>query len=268
MERVGERFARGLKDYLSGFGGAELAVEPKAGETMAYRDWRAASASELFFQYRVPQRKLAIDLTVPLPMLLSMLDIFYGGSGAQVELRDELTSAERRFAERVGERLAAVLSGAWSTVLPMQPSLSAVALAEGAANLCPGAEPVLVQSFALSGAPFAGAKLRVAYPLGALRSLLGQCVEGGKADSEDAAWSAAINAAALNVRLPVRTIFARPEISFSRLLSLQPGDIIPLLLPQHVPITVAGRHFAHGSIGEANGRAAIRIEKMKEGFAP
>jgi flagellar motor switch protein FliM len=81
----------------------------------------------------------------------------------------------------------------------------------------------------------------------------------------DAAWTGALNSALRDVRLPVRSVLARPEISLTKLLDLQVGDIIPLTIPRHVPITIAGRNFATGSIGEANGNAAIMIEHIEEG---
>ena len=46
---------------------------------------------------------------------------------------------------------------------------------------------------------------------------------------------------------------------------LAPGDFIPVCLPTRVPVTVAGRLLAHGTIGEANGRAAIKIDKLEHG---
>jgi flagellar motor switch/type III secretory pathway protein FliN len=80
----------------------------------------------------------------------------------------------------------------------------------------------------------------------------------------DAAWTDRMRAAAMRVRLPARTILARSDVSFQRLLTLSPGDVLPLLLPAQIPLTVAGHIFAHGSLGEANGRAALLIEKMEK----
>ena len=78
-------------------------------------------------------------------------------------------------------------------------------------------------------------------------------------------WAGALNKALRDVRLPVRSVLARPEISLVKLLALEVGDIIPLGMPRHVPVTVAGRSFALGSIGEANGNAAIMIDHIEKG---
>jgi Type III flagellar switch regulator (C-ring) FliN C-term len=75
-------------------------------------------------------------------------------------------------------------------------------------------------------------------------------------------WRARLRAAVLETRLTVRSIVARPEISATRLLRLRAGDVIPVVLPDRVPLTVHGIRIGEGTIGEASGRTAIRIEKL------
>jgi flagellar motor switch protein FliM len=267
MERIGQLFARGLRDYLASSYACEPMVGSAAGQVKGYADWQGKQPISAFITIRL-QNKLPMLVALPLPTLLGMVDLFYGGMGAEGEAREELTSAELRFADRLGERMAALLASAWSGVQAMQPARGAFATSTNAKPLCGANELIFVQRFAISDMPIRASEISCAYPLAALRPLLNAAGEEGAATTAqiDGAWSARINAAALNIRLPVRTIFARPEISVSQLLALKPGDIIPLLLPQNVPVTVAGRQFAQGTVGEANGRAAIRIEKMKEGF--
>jgi flagellar motor switch protein FliM len=40
--------------------------------------------------------------------------------------------------------------------------------------------------------------------------------------------------------------------------------VIPVSLPAHVPLIVEGRRFAIGTIGEHDGRAALKIEKVEQ----
>jgi flagellar motor switch protein FliM len=253
LDRVGVQFARGLKDYLTTLDFGDSGVEPPTSHVMPFGHWQAMRAADMLFQFRL-QKKLSVLIAVPLPTLLGLVDAFYGGSGAQSEARDALTAAELRFADRMAAQFAAMLSASWTGARPV---LGAVALSSEAKPFCTVNEAVLVQNFPAS-------KLACVYPLAALRDEAGPDEETAQA-KPDAEWSARINAAALSIRLPVRTIFARPEISVAKLMALQPGDIIPLLLPQHVPITVSGRHFAQGNVGEASGRVAIKIENMQQG---
>ena len=71
------------------------------------------------------------------------------------------------------------------------------------------------------------------------------------------------DAAVGEVRIQARTVLARPELPLSELMQLQPGDVIPVSLPKSVPLIVAGRRVALGSVGEKDGKAALKIEKME-----
>ena len=253
LDRVGLQFARTLKDYLATFEFADVSMEPPTSHVMPFGHWQAMRGADMLFQFRL-QKKLSVLIAVPQPVLLALVDLFYGGSGAQANARGALTAAELRFAERLAGQFVAMLAAAWTGSRPV---LSAIALSSEAKPYCTANEAVLVQDFPTG-------KIACVYQLGALRAEAGPSDETVQA-KPDPEWSARVNAAALSIRLPVRTIFARPQISVTKLIALQPGDIIPLLLPQHVPITVGGRHFAQGSVGEASGRVAIKIENMQQG---
>ena len=58
-------------------------------------------------------------------------------------------------------------------------------------------------------------------------------------------------------------MLARPELSLSELMQLREGDVIPVSLNKLVPLIVAGRRVALGSVGERDGKAALKIEKME-----
>lgn len=253
-DRVGLQFSRALKDYLATLDFGDGGMEAPASHVMPFSHWQAMRGADMLFQFRL-QKKLSVLIALPVPMLLRLVDMFYGGAGTQVEARDALTAAELRFADRMAAQFTAMLATCWTGARPV---LGAVALSSEAKAFRPVNDAVLVQDFAAAG-------IACVYPLAALRAEVGQSEETSIAATPDAEWSARVNAAALSIRLPVRTIFARPEISVAKLMALQPGDIIPLLLPQHVPVTVGGRHFAQGNVGEASGRVAIKIENMTQG---
>ena len=253
LDRVGVQFARGLKDYLATLDFGDGRMEPPTSHVMPFGHWQAMRGADMLFQFRL-QKKLSVLIAVPLQMLLVLVDVFYGGSGGQNDARDALTAAELRFADRMAGQFSAMLAAAWTGARPV---LSGVALSSDAKPFCNANEAMLVQNFPPGN-------IACVYPLSTLRAEAGPSEDAVQA-KPDAEWSARVNAAALSIRLPVRTIFARPEISVAKLMALQPGDIIPLLLPQHVPITVSGRHFAQGNVGEASGRVAIKIENMQQG---
>lgn len=66
------------------------------------------------------------------------------------------------------------------------------------------------------------------------------------------------------VRLPVRSEIELSAMPASRLLALQPGEVLPLAMPRAIPVLVGDRRFAVASVGEWQGSTALRIETLYE----
>jgi flagellar motor switch protein FliM len=87
------------------------------------------------------------------------------------------------------------------------------------------------------------------------------------ADEErtDPIWQARVANRMRDIRLPARTVLARPNLSLADLMQLKAGDIIPVTISRSLPLIVGDRIVAHGSIGDQDGRAAFQIEKLAQG---
>lgn len=71
--------------------------------------------------------------------------------------------------------------------------------------------------------------------------------------------------------LPLHVVLAQFDLSLARLQTLCPGDTIPLAMGRQVPLKVGDTVVAHGSVGTAEDRMAIRLTRFPEfaeGFAP
>lgn len=266
LDAVATQFARSLRDLLRALGAPTIQVERAGTEQMAFADWSGDAAPAIFWRYHAPPLKGPMLLAAPRPLILQLVDIFYGGKGQLAAEREELTDAEERFAARLGRDMGLQLAAAWGDKLPIAPELDCVTTDPARLAAVRADDELLVQRFTLRGAPFEARTIACAYPLAALRGIAGaEPANDTREPAADPAWANALNKALRDVRLPVRSVLARPEISLVKLLALEVGDIIPLNMPRHVPVTVAGRNFAFGSIGEANGNAAIMIEQIEEG---
>ncbi|WP_439567020.1 FliM/FliN family flagellar motor switch protein [Sphingopyxis sp.] len=265
LDSVAVQFARSLRDLIRALGVPAIQVERAGGETISFADWSASAAPALFWRYHAPPLKGPVLLAAPRPLLLQLVDIFYGGKGGLAAEREELTDAEERFAARLGRDMGLQLAAAWGDKLAMEPELDCVTGDPAKLAAVRADDELFVQRFILRGAPFEGRTIACAYPLAALRGIAGAEPAPEMPGAADPVWAGALNKALRDVRLPVRSVLARPEISLVKLLALEVGDIIPLGMPRHVPVTVAGRSFAVGSIGEANGNAAIMIEHIEKG---
>ncbi|WP_411339968.1 FliM/FliN family flagellar motor switch protein [Sphingopyxis sp. J-6] len=266
LDAVATQFARSLRELVRALGAPLIQVERAGTEQVAFADWSAGAAPAIFWRYHAQPLKGPVLLAAPRPLILQLVDIFYGGKGQLAAEREELTDAEERFAARLGRDMGLQLAAAWGDKLPMAPELDCVTTDPARLAAVRADDELLVQRFTLRGAPFEGQTIACAYPLAALRGIAGaEPANDTREPAADPVWASALNKALRDVRLPVRSVLARPEISLVKLLALEVGDIIPLAMPRHVPVTVAGRNFAYGSIGEANGNAAIMIEQIEEG---
>ncbi len=265
LDSVAVQFARSLRDLIRALGVPSIQVERASAETVSFADWTAASAPAIFWRYHAPPLKGPVLLAAPRPLLLQLVDIFYGGKGGLAAEREELTDAEDRFAARLGRDMGLQLAAAWGDKLTLEPELDCVTGDPAKLAAVRADDELFVQRFVLRGAPFEGRTIACAYPLAALRGIAGAEPAPEMPGAADPVWAGALHKTLREVRLPVRSVLARPEISLVKLLALEVGDIIPIGMPRHVPVTVAGRSFALGSIGEANGNAAIMIEHIEKG---
>ena len=268
LDRVGTQFAVGLADVLGAHGAAGTKV--RCGETSisTFEEWRdQTSELRAICRYRMAPLKGGMLLAMPQAYVTRLVDRYYGGDGIIPAMRSELSAAEDRFFGRLSEKIAPMLAAAWAEIVAIEPVAAKHDHSGSVPTLVPGTRQVAVQHFVAESADGKLLTIEVVYPLSLLRTLpqLVAAPESEEAPQIDPVWQSRLSDAVMQIRLPVRTIFARPELPLAQLLTLRPGDIIPVCLPNQVPITIAGRVFARGSVGDSNGRTAIKIERIEEG---
>ncbi len=208
--------------------------------------------------------KGAMILALPLSLVMQLVDLHFGGTGNGLGGRNTASPAEEQLFSRIVDEFSGLLAPAWAEVQTIAPAHHASGDGEHA-DIGPCAvHPLLIE---IGNIQHEAAFL---HPLSLIRAVPQLLTEAeGRQDisTVDPIWQRRLSQVVMNVHLPVRTIFARPELPLTKLMTLMPGDIIPICLPNHVPVTVAGRQFAHGSVGEANGRVAVKIDTIEQGYA-
>lgn len=267
LDATANQFSRSLRDLLRALGAPTIQVERERSVQMSFSEWLHGVTPALYWRFQAPAMKGPLYISASRTLVLQLVDIFYGGKGQLIADREDLTDAEERFSARLGRDMALQLAAAWRDKLVLDPELDVVTADINKIMPQRGAEELVVQRFTIKGAPFDGRTILCAYPLSAMRGIASAepIIEPNSETSRDPSWTNTLHKAVKNVRLPVRSVLARPEIPLVKLLSLEVGDIIPLTIPRHVPVTVAGRRFASGNIGESNGNVAIMIEHLEEG---
>jgi flagellar motor switch protein FliM len=268
IDRLGERMVRRLKDAIEPFARVKPAVETEPTAIQSFADWQAEQAEFTSLSlYSFRPMKGAILIRIDPEFVSRLVDAFYGGTGAAPSRRArEFTPTEETLLARLSDAIVGVLAEVWTEIVPIRPQLRSRETNIGFAGLAKDDEPVAVTRFEI--APWAGHStvIEILYPVAGLRSieptLIASAADDGSARSSE--WRSKLGAALGEVRINARTVLARPELSLNELMQLQPGDVIPVSLPKHVPLIVEGRRVALGTVGEHDGKAALRIERMEQ----
>lgn len=271
LDRMSEKSARKLRQQIEPISRIKPVVTADPVVVRQFGTWMIEQPEFISVSlYRFRPLKGQVLIAVPSELVRRLVDAYYGGLGVHGErVVKEFTPTEERLLTRLSEALIETLTEVWSEVLPVKPQMTSRETSTAYASLVAGDEPVAVARFTVSIGQGKSSFIDVLYPVAALRSIEGQLSvkvhdDIGMTGSE---WRERINAALGEVRIQARSVLARPTLSVGEVLALKPGDVIPVSLPSMVPLLVAGRQICVGKIGEQDGRAALRIEKVSMGRA-
>lgn len=267
LERLGDRLARQVRLLIEPLAHAKAQVTAEPPATMRFEAFRSALPSFISLNlYRMRPLKGSLMVVIDPAFVSRLVDSFYGGRGS-AQSRGEFTATEERLATRLADQIAEKLQEGWAEVMPLTLQLAGRETNAAYASLVRPEETVVVHRLAIAPGAALPSTISIVYPMASLRpieSLLAARVQDD-AGPPDTEWRERLADALAEVRMPVRSVLARPELSVSQLLALKPGDIIPITLAPLVPLAVAGRKLAQGTIGEREGRAAMVIEKIGGG---
>jgi len=269
LDRLSEKLGRRLRALIEPISGVRPHIGVADAQVLDFATWSAdVPAFTSIGVYRMAPLKGQMLLRMDAAMISTLVDCFYGGLGARpLPARGEFTPTEDRLISRISEGLIARLVDSWADILPLEPGLIVRESGIGFASAAQPGEQMVLQRFKLSIARDQEWPIDLLFPLSSLRAV--EPLMGSKAqvDEErvDPVWQARIANRMRDIRLPARTVLARPNLSLADLMQLKAGDIIPVTISRSLPLIVGDRIVAHGSIGDQDGRAAFQIEKLSQG---
>jgi flagellar motor switch protein FliM len=267
VQHLSARLARALRSVFEPVLRTELRIWAEPLVVQRFADYRAERPDALTAW--LPLAMSPADGTALLVLdgrfVLEMLDLFFGGTGsAPAELPADFSPAAAALVARLGGSIADQLAAAWEP-------LARIAFVPGHVEANPALlggldadEAVIVTRFGIAKGAAKPVFLDICYPVAAMKPH-GQALTGkvvARAAEPDAAWRTALTRAAMEVRFPVRSVLAEPVVSLSLLMSLKPGDIIPIAFAHDVPVMVGTDCLGTGTVGTSNGRAAIRMTSL------
>lgn len=266
LDRLNERLARAMRETFEPILRARPRIDAEPAMLRPFRDWQAEqSAFQGLSMYTAKPLKGLLAIAVPSELVSRLVDAYYGGSGAApAALAREFTRTEESLLARVSDGIAGLLARTWQEIAPIDPQLKGRETNPAAARIAAPDEGVIVCRFTITPAVGKPASLEVLFPAAALRSVEGAlAARSEEGCARGAEWRAQLGSALADVRIEARTVLARPELNLSELMQLKVGDIIPVSIPASVPLLVEGRTVAVGSIGEQDGKAALKIERIQ-----
>jgi len=201
-------------------------------------------------------------------LVFKLVDNFFGGDGrhAKIEGR-EFTPTELRVVQMVLQTAFADLKEAWKTVMPIDFEFINSEVNPAMANIVSPSEVVVVSTFhvELDGG---GGDLHITLPYAMIEPIRETLDAGMQSDVDDAdeRWVKSLREDIMDARVDLRCSVAERMVSLRDIIDLQPGDIIPIELPDKVVLSANEMPIFNARVGASRGYLALKIsEKFDKG---
>ncbi|WP_019593095.1 flagellar motor switch protein FliM [Thioalkalivibrio sp. ALM2T] len=265
LEMINERFARQLRVRL--FNVLRRSAEISVVGT------RITKFSEYMHSLFVPT-SLNLVRAHPLhgtglfvfdPKLVFILvDNFFGGDGryyTRIEGRD-FTPMEMKVVHGVLEGAFEDMQKAWQPVMELKFEFLNSEVNPQFANIVSPTEIVVISEFhiELDGG---GGNLHVTLPYSMIEPIREQLDTGIQSDRSDVdqRWMHALQEEIQTAEVEISSMLAETEVTVRELLDIQPGDIIPVDLPEKITLQVEDIPMFRGKFGVSNGMNAIQVSE-------
>ncbi|MFB9887557.1 flagellar motor switch protein FliM [Balneatrix alpica] len=197
-------------------------------------------------------------------LVFKLVDNFFGGDGrhAKIEGR-EFTPTETRIVQKVLELVFKDLHEAWAPVMKLDFEYVNSEVNPAMANIVSPSEVVVVNTFhiELDGG---GGDLHITMPYSMLepvRDILDSGVQSD-VDEKDERWVKSLQNEIMDVNVLINTVVARRQISLRDVLEMEPGDIIPVELPEQLTLTANDIPVFRGKLGVSKKNLAFKITEQ------
>lgn len=205
-------------------------------------------------------------------LIFAIVDNFFGGNcrlPAKIEGRD-FTPTEHRVIEMILARAFADLEEAWLPVLPTKFEHLGSEVNPHFVNIVSPTEVVVVTVFHID-LEGGGGDLHLALPyamIEPIRELLATGVQSDRGERDDR-WFSSLREEIKTVEVELYSILVEAQLTFSELLDLKAGDVIPVDLPKTILAKVDEVPVFRSTFGTSRGRLALRVvESIRNPIQP
>ena len=194
-------------------------------------------------------------------LVFKLVDNFFGGDGrhAKIEGR-EFTPTELRVVRMVLEQAFIDLKEAWQAIMEVNFEYINSEVNPAMANIVGPSEAVVVSTFhiELDGG---GGDLHVTMPYSMIEPVREMLDAGFQSDldDQDERWVKALREDLLDVDVPLSATVARRQLRLRDILHMQPGDVIPVELPEELVMRAGGVPSFKVKLGSHKGNLALQV---------
>lgn len=194
-------------------------------------------------------------------LVFKLVDNFFGGDGrhAKIEGR-EFTPTELRVVRMVLEQAFIDLKEAWQAIMEVNFEYINSEVNPAMANIVGPSEAIVVSTFhiELDGG---GGDLHVTMPYSMIEPVREMLDAGFQSDldDQDERWVKALREDLLDVDVPLSATVARRQLRLRDILHMQPGDVIPVELPEELIMRANGVPSFKVKLGSHKGNLALQV---------
>jgi flagellar motor switch protein FliM len=194
-------------------------------------------------------------------LVFKLVDNFFGGDGrhAKIEGR-EFTPTELRVVRMVLEQAFVDLKEAWQAIMEVNFEYINSEVNPAMANIVGPSEAVVVSTFhiELDGG---GGDLHVTMPYSMIEPVREMLDAGFQSDldDQDERWINALRQDVLDVDVPIGATVARRQLRLRDILHMQPGDVIPVDMPEEMIMRANGVPAFKVKMGSHKGNLALQV---------
>ena len=194
-------------------------------------------------------------------LVFKLVDNFFGGDGrhAKIEGR-EFTPTELRVVRMVLEQAFVDLKEAWQAIMEVNFEYINSEVNPAMANIVGPSEAVVVSTFhiELDGG---GGDLHVTMPYSMIEPVREMLDAGFQSDldDQDERWVNALRQDVLDVDVPISATVARRQLRLRDILHMQPGDVIPVDMPEEMIMRANGVPAFKVKMGSHKGNLALQV---------
>ena len=194
-------------------------------------------------------------------LVFKLVDNFFGGDGrhAKIEGR-EFTPTELRVVRMVLEQAFIDLKEAWQAIMEVNFEYINSEVNPAMANIVGPSEAIVVSTFhiELDGG---GGDLHITMPYSMIEPVREMLDAGFQSDldDQDERWVNALRQDVLDVDVPIGATVARRQLKLRDILHMQPGDIIPVEMPEDMIMRANGVPAFKVKMGSHKGNLALQV---------